>query len=104
MQGVDIVIIMMSTQPHWMAGVSQEFFMYLFTENLAENCRHVVVRITNSEDGKKGGRRQSRSQGKLDSEMVMKSYGFEKEKVTKAKLCKLVSLHVVFNYCSMKQY
>ena len=83
---------MMSTRPHWMSGISQDFFMYLFSENLAEHCRHVVVRITNPADegGKgQGRRRQRRSQGKIVPDVIMKGYGFEKEKITKAKLRKL---------------
>ena len=100
MQGVDILIIMMSTQPPWlMSQASGEFFKYLFTKNLAKNCRRVVVRITNSEEGEAGGlpwHHQSHSQGELNPETVMTlHYGFDKKKITKAKLCKLVSLHVL---------
>ena len=83
---------MMSTRPHWMSSISADFFTYLFHENLAEHCRHVVVRIANppEEEGKgQGRRRQRHSQGKLVPDVIMRGYGFEKEKITKAKLCKL---------------
>ena len=91
MQGVEILIIMMSTRPHFMTYdgyVSQEFFTYMFTKNLAESCRHVVIRITNPEDKDQGShRRWSRSQGKVDPDQIMKTYGLEKDKI-KAKVCK----------------
>ena len=91
MQGVEILIIMMSTRPHFMTYVSQEFFTYMFTENLAESCRHVVIRITNSEDKDQGShRRRSRSQGKVDPDQILKTHGLEKDKI-KAKVCKFTS-------------
>ena len=92
-----MLIIMMSTRPHFMTYISQEFFNYLFTENLAENCRHVVIRITNPEDKDQNGRRhRSRSQGKVDPDQIMKTYGLEKYMI-EAKLCKY-TLHHTTNY------
>ena len=95
-QKVEIVIVMMSTRPHWNSIISEDFFTYLFKENLAENCRHVVVRITNPPERSKDEETilpmsdGTRSIGKVDPEQIMKwSYGFEKKSVTKAKLCKL---------------
>ena len=83
----------MSTRPHWNSIISADFFTYLFKENLAENCRHVVVRITNPPEGSKD--EETRLDGTHSMEnvapgQIMKwSYGFEKKNVTKAKLCKL---------------
>ena len=90
-----MVIIMMSTRPHFMTFVSQEFFNYMFTENLAENCQHVVIRITNPAEEGNGQRRRrrSRSEGKVDPDTIMKTHGLEKEKI-KAKLCKLMNVMV----------
>ena len=86
-----MVIVMMSTHPHYMTFVTQEFFNYMFTENLAENCQYVVVRIVNPEEKQGHGRgcqsRRSRSQGKVDPESIMKTYGLEREKI-KAEVCK----------------
>ena len=85
-----MVIFMMSTQAHFMTYVSHEFFSYMFTEKLAEGCRHVVVRITNPDEteGKHQGRRR-RSQGnKMNVDQTMKMYGFEKQMIKTAKVCK----------------
>ena len=90
-----MVIIMMSTHPHYMNFVTQEFFNYMFTENLAKNCKYVVMRITNPEEGHgRGGgrrnrRRQSRSRENVDPERIMKTYGLERDKI-KAKVCKFI--------------
>ena len=94
LQGVEIVIVSMSTRPYYMASLSQEFFNYMFAENLAVNCRHVVIRITKDDDPKERGHQDfgrrhhwSRSGGRVDVEKVLKMYGMEKERI-KAKMCK----------------
>ena len=91
MKDVEMVIIMMSTGHHFMTYIAQEFFNYMFNENLAEKCQYVVLRIINPEEsrGQRRGRRsrRSRSQEKVDPESVMKLYGLEREKI-KAKVCK----------------
>jgi hypothetical protein len=90
---VEVVIIMMSTSPHFMTYIAQEFFNYMFNENLAEKCQYVVVRITNPEEsrGRSSGRqsRRSRSREKVDPESIVRLYGLEREKI-KAKVCKSV--------------
>ena len=81
---------MMSTQAYFLKYVSHEFFGYMFTENLAEGCRHVVVRITNP-DGMEDTHPFTRlhSQGhKMNVDQTMKMYGFEKKMIKKAKVCK----------------
>ena len=89
-----MVIIMMSTGRHFMTYVAQEFFNYMFNENLAEKCQYVVLRITNPEEsqGRSSGRqsRWSRSREKVDSESIMRLYGVEREKI-KAKICKFIN-------------
>ena len=94
MKDVEMVIIMMSTGRHFMTYVAQEFFNYMFNENLAEKCQYVVLRITNPEENQRGrssGRRsrRSRSQEKVDPESIMRLYGLEREKI-KAKICKFI--------------
>ena len=99
MRGVEILVVVMSTRPYYMTSLSQEFFNYIFMENLSETCQHVVIRITKDEDTNTGAgdNKQSRSrrnwrlrsEGKVDPDKVMKMYGFEKEKIM-AKVCKLL--------------
>ena len=85
-----MMIIMMSNRPHFMTYITQEFFNYMFTENLAEGCRHVVIRISHNEEGGQRRRgRRSHSQGSVDADQIMKTYGLEKENI-KAKVCKLI--------------
>lgn len=86
-----MVIINMSSGRHFMTYVTQEFFNYMFNENLAEKCQYVVIRIVTSEESRDHNRgrqtRQSRSQEKkMSPESVMKVYGLEREKI-KAKVC-----------------
>ena len=97
MRGVEILVIVMSTRPYYMTYLSQEFFNYIFTENLSETCCHVVIRITKDEDtgtastdrqlGRQGRSWRLRSERPVDPTKVMKMYGFEMEKI-KAKVCK----------------
>ena len=98
MRDVEILVIVMSTRPYYMTYLSQEFFNCIFTENLSETCRHVVIRITKDEDAgtvntdTQGRNRRSwrlRSERRVDPDKVMKMYGFEMEKI-KAKVCKLI--------------
>ena len=75
-----------------MTSLSQEFFNYMFIENLAESCHHVVLRITkDTEAGGTSGRTSrrllSRSSGKVDVDRTMAMYGFVKEKIN-AKISK----------------
>ena len=74
-----------------MTYIAQEFFNYMFNENLAEKCSYVVLRITHPAEsqGHSSGRRSRRShtQKKVDPESVMRLYGLEREKI-KAKVCK----------------
>ena len=100
MHDVEILVIVMSTRPYYMTYLSQEFFNYIFAENLSETCRHVVIRITKDEDsGTASTDRQSRrsrswrlrSERTVDPTKVMKTYGFEMEKI-KAKASKFVKI------------
>ena len=89
---------MMSMRPHWNSIISADFFTYLFKENLAKNCRHVVVRITNPPEDEDTRFDGTHSMEKVAPEQIMKwSYGFEKKNVTKAKLCKLqINFYLIF--------
>lgn len=97
MRGVEILVIVMSTRPYHMTYLSQEFFNYIFAENLSESCCHVVLRITKDEEdsgtgstgrqGRQGRSWRLRSERAVDPNKVMKMYGFEMEKI-KAKICK----------------
>ena len=99
MKDVEVVIVMMSTSRHFMTYIAQEFFNYMFNENLAEKCQYVVLRITNPEEsrGRSSGRRsrRSRSQEKVDPESIMRLYGLEREKI-QAKVCKFIKLVVTY--------
>ena len=90
---VEVVIIIMSTGHDFMTHFAQEFFNYMFNENLAEKCQYVVLRITNPEEsrGRSSRRRSRRSnpQPKVDAEAIMRLYGLEREKI-KAKICKFI--------------
>jgi hypothetical protein len=89
---VEVVIIMIgfSLASH----TAREFINYMFNENLAEKCQYVVVHITNKEEsrGRSSGwqSRRSRSQEKVDPEIIMRLYGLEREKI-KAKVCKCIN-------------
>jgi hypothetical protein len=100
MRDVEILIIVMSTRPYHMTYLSQEFFNFIFAENLSEACRHVVIRITKDEDNagtastdRQGHRGRSwrlrRSEGTVNPTKVMKMYGLEIEQI-KAKVCKFM--------------
>ena len=100
MRGIEILVIVMSTRPYYMTYLSQEFFNYIFAENLSETCRHVVIRITKDNDagtastdrqGRRGRSWRLRSERTVDPTKVMKMYGFEMEKI-KAKVCKFFKL------------
>ena len=102
MRGVEILVVVMSTQSYYnnMTSLSQEFFNYILAENLSETCQHVVIRITKDDDtntgagdSKQGHSRQSwrsHSEEKVDPDEIMKMYGFVKEKII-AKVCKLIN-------------
>ena len=81
-----------------MTFVAQEFFNYMFNENLAEKCRYVVLRITNPGEshGHSSRRRSRRSnpQEKVDPETIMRLYGLEREKI-KAKVCKFINIKYI---------
>ena len=99
MRDIEILIIVMSTRPYYMTYLSQEFFNYIFAENLSEACRHVVIRITKDEDdtgtastGRQGHRGRSwrlrrSAEGMVNPTNVMKMYGLEMETIKK-KVCK----------------
>ena len=88
---IQIAIIILSATYHFATSVSEEFFRYLFEENMAGHCHHVVVRITNDYDlnQKDTHRRRhfwSRSQ-RVDVKQTLEVFGFDK-KTTSANLSK----------------
>lgn len=93
MKDVEVVIIMMSTGRYFMPFTTQEFFNYMFNENLAEKCQYVVLRIANPEESRgRSSRRQSHQlnpQEKVDPESIMRIHGLEREKI-KARVCKFI--------------
>ena len=81
-----MAIVIMSTRPYYMTTLSEEFFRYLFEENMAASCQRIVVRITNDSEQGTQGRRCIRSQ-KVDVKKTLEMYGFNKKKI-KANLSK----------------
>lgn len=80
---IEIAIVIMSTRPYYMTTLSEEFFRYLFEENMAASCQRIVVRITNDSEQ---GTWHIRSQ-KVDVKKTLEMYGFNKKKI-KANLSK----------------
>ena len=89
LQGVEVVIILMSTLPFYLEPLSREFFTYMFADKLAVSCHHVVFRITKDLVPKelKGKHDVIGRGGKVNIGKAMNNYGFVKRKI-KAKKCK----------------
>ena len=86
MQGVDVMLMMASTQPWFLDFMAQEFYECLIGDKLLDQCKAVVIRIV---PWKKDNAHHLRNNiNLLTVDAVLTRCGLDKATTIKEKLCK----------------
>lgn len=94
MQGIDVMLMMLTTQPDMYDFIGQEFYESLLQENLLDQCKAVVVRIASHSSKYTDGSMGRYSGPKpMAVDEILARYGLNKAKSIKDKLCKSPNLY-----------
>ena len=86
MQGVNIMLMMTSTEPYHLDYLAKEFYECLIQDNLLDQCKAVVLRITHMKLAENiYGKNAPKP---LTTDAVLTGCGLDKASNLKQKLCK----------------
>lgn len=86
MQGVDVMLMMLTTQPGMFDFLGQEFYQCLIQDSLLDQCKAVVVRIGYAKTQDRSFGSQAPKHMTVDA--ILSRYGLKDAAAIKDKLCK----------------